>query len=129
MQNFEGVFHQSPLLWQNRALKKIEKFEGFVRSGGIYLTNSSGATAHAGRMANYGSFWSSRGDAATHAYDLDFITTSVSPSAGSIRWYGFPLRCLSTVLGMGRSIKFCAYLDTQLQVLSKRDHVFEFSLH
>ncbi len=72
-----------------------------MRSGGIYLTNNAGATAHAGRMANYGSFWSSRGGAATNAYFLNFITTGVTPSLGPWeRWLGFPLRCLSTVLGI-----------------------------
>ncbi len=70
----------------------------FVRSGYVHLPNTAGTLRHAGL---HGDWWSSRGDAATGAYHLNFTATGVSPSFGpDNRWHGFPLRCLSTVLGM-----------------------------
>ncbi len=36
------------------------------------------------------------------AYNLYFHTTVVTPSDSTDRYRGFPLRCLSTVLGMWR---------------------------
>ncbi len=70
----------------------------FVRSGYVDLPNTAGTLRYAGV---YGYWWSSRGDAATGAYYLRFTATGVYPSRGpNSRWNGFPLRCLSTVLGM-----------------------------
>ena len=69
----------------------------FVRSGYIELPSTAGTLRNAGLNADY---WSSRGSAAANAYGLGFAT-AVYPSNGpNNRWYGFPLRCLSTVLGM-----------------------------
>ena len=53
-------------------------------------------------MGINGHFWSSRSyDNSDAAYGMTFNASSVIPSYGSIyiyRYYGFPLRCLSTVL-------------------------------
>ncbi len=82
----------------------------FVRSGNVYLPGISGATfRYAGRS---GLWWSSRasstnasGTTMPSAYDLRFGPTVVSPSYGPWeRWNGRPLRCLSTVLGMGGKV-------------------------
>ncbi len=75
----------------------------FVRSG--YLIPNVGKSWDAGQ---YGYWWSSRGSSTRYdgvttpsAYHLHFNATGVNPSNGpSNRYYGFPLRCLSTVLGM-----------------------------
>ena len=77
----------------------------FVRSGVINLTVSAGTFRYAGQ---WGDDWSSRasstrydGSAIPSAYYLAFTATGVTPSAGpSTRYYGFSLRCLSTVLDM-----------------------------
>ena len=75
----------------------------FVRSGRLNLTVSAGTLGNAGIN---GYEWSSRGAAYTSstsaaAYSLAFNDSTVYPSGGpNNRWYGFPLRCLSTVLGM-----------------------------
>ena len=69
----------------------------FVRSGYVHLPNTAGTLRTAGRNADY---WSSRADATTTAYNL-YFGTAVYPSGGpNIRYYGFSLRCLSTVLDM-----------------------------
>ena len=70
----------------------------FVRSGRIGLTVSAGTL---GNASQYGHWWSSRADVYTSdtAYDLSF-NTAMSPSYMNNRWNAFPLRCLSTVLGM-----------------------------
>ncbi len=71
-----------------------------MRSGIVYLAGTAGTLRYAGLYADY---WSSRGGAATTAYSLAFHASTVDPSSGPhIRYYGFPLRCLSTVLGMWR---------------------------
>ena len=70
----------------------------FVRSGAVVLAYTAGTFRSAGVG---GDWWSSRGDAATNAYNIHFSATGVLPSSGpNSRWHGFPLRCLSTVLGM-----------------------------
>ena len=69
-----------------------------MRSGIVHLPNAADTLRTLGRIADY---WSSRGDDATMAYNLGFYATDVDSSAGpNIRYYGFPLRCLSTVLDM-----------------------------
>ena len=75
----------------------------FVRGGD--LGPYDGKSWDAGRIG-YG--WSSRGSSTRYdgvaipsAYNLYFGATGVSPSGGpNHRYYGFPLRCLSTVLYM-----------------------------
>ncbi len=69
-----------------------------MRSGRIYLSMSAGTFRGAGHYANG---WSSHsGNITSNAYYLE-IFTAVEPSLGpNQRWFGFPLRCLSTVLGM-----------------------------
>ena len=75
----------------------------FVRSGRIGLTVTAGTFGYAGQN---GDGWSSRAAAYTSstsatAYGLGFNESTVYPSGGPYyRWYGFPLRCLSTVLDM-----------------------------
>ncbi len=81
----------------------------FVRSGLIYPNNSTGTLKLAG--AN-GAWWSSRGSSASangavisSAYYLEFTNSAVWSSGGPWeRHYGRPLRCLSTVLGMGGKV-------------------------
>jgi len=75
-----------------------------VRSGN--LAPYDGKSWNAGQN---GYEWSSRGAAhnsttSASAYYLAFNGSTVYPSASYDRWYGFPLRCLSTVLGMWRGI-------------------------
>ena len=49
-----------------------------------------------------GHCWSLRGDIISTSYGLGFNAAGVIPSNGPHeRLYAFPLRCLSTVLGMG----------------------------
>ena len=56
----------------------------------------------------WGFNWSSRASSTRYddtttpsAYNLHFSAKTVLPSNGpNERWHGFPLRCLSTVLGM-----------------------------
>ena len=70
----------------------------FVRSGHFNLTISAGTFRYAGRE---GGWWSSRSDSITaNAYLLYFNASYVYPSPSDARWRGYPLRCLSTVLGM-----------------------------
>ncbi len=74
-----------------------------MRSGRLSLYD--GKAWYAG--AN-GYWWPSRGTstrsdgtAAPSGYSLAFGASGVNPSYGpSERWFGFPLRCLSTVLDM-----------------------------
>ncbi len=66
----------------------------FVRSGYLHPANASLMNA-----GNGGGWWSSYGEATIGAYHL-YITVGVNPSNGSGSYAGFPLRCLSTVLGM-----------------------------
>ncbi len=69
----------------------------FVRSGYVNLPNTAGTLRNAGINADY---WSSRADAATNAYNLNFNATAVNPSNGpNNRWHGFPLRCLISPRG------------------------------
>ena len=77
-----------------------------MRSGLVHLSVSAGTF----RDAGVGSLsWSARasstrydGAAIPSAYYLGFNATGVYPSHGPWeRWYSRPLRCLSTVLGMG----------------------------
>ncbi len=77
----------------------------FVRSGRLNLAVSAGTLGYAGI---FGYDWSSRasstrydGAAIPSAYALGFNASTVYPSDGPReRWHGYPLRCLSTVLGM-----------------------------
>lgn len=70
----------------------------FVRSGYVNLPNTAGTLRNAGINADY---WSSRADAATNAYNLNFNATAVNPSNGpNNRWHGFPLRCLYLAAGV-----------------------------
>jgi len=85
-------------------------FTLFVRSGGIYFDDGTVGGPHSGGMADTNRTWSSRGSSTRYdgaavpsAYPLFFTATSVNPSGGSReRYLAFPLRCLSTVLGMWR---------------------------
>ena len=76
----------------------------FVRSGHVSLANTAGTLRVAG---TYGHYWSSRasstnasGISVPSAYNLYFLASNVNPSYSDVRYRGFPLRCLSTVLGM-----------------------------
>ncbi len=77
-----------------------------MRSGDIYLPNATGTFRGAGE---WGYDWSSRASSMRYdgadipsAYFIDFGPSVVRPSYGPyIRYNAFPLRCLSTVLGMG----------------------------
>jgi len=80
----------------------------FVRSGRIFLAVSTDAFGSAGYEGNW---WSLRGtdnvwgSAGLGGYYLGFTASAVIPSAGPApRWVAFPLRCLSTVLGMGGKV-------------------------
>ena len=76
-----------------------------MRSGWIALTSTAG-TFRSGSHAGY--WWASRGASARYdgaavpsAYNLLFYVTDVYSSNGpDERWRSYPLRCLSTVLGM-----------------------------
>ena len=70
-----------------------------MRSGYFHLLVTTGTFGGAGVESLW---WSSRAYSdANHIYDLWFNGTDVIPSRGpSARYHGFPLRCLSTVLGM-----------------------------
>lgn len=68
-----------------------------MRSGYIYPGNTTGTFRYSGQG---GRFWSSQGYSnSNHANDLS-ASTSISPSGYSERAAAFPLRCLSTALGM-----------------------------
>ncbi len=58
-----------------------------------------------------GHCWSLRGDIISTSYGLGFNAAGVIPSNGPHeRLYAFPLRCLSTVLGMGGEENRGSYL-------------------
>ena len=67
-----------------------------MRSGYINLNLTTGTLRETSfRNDN----WSSRGSAITSAYNLLIADVGVGASDGPVqRYYGFPLRCLSTVL-------------------------------
>ncbi len=68
----------------------------FVRSG--YIHPGGGKSWAVGLT---GHCWSLRGDIISTSYGLGFNAAGVIPSNGPHeRLYAFPLRCLSTVLGM-----------------------------
>ena len=68
----------------------------FVRSG--YIIPTDGKSWNAGIL---GHWWTSRSYSnITATYYLGFYASDVYPSNSSYRYYGFPLRCLSTVLDM-----------------------------
>ena len=67
-----------------------------VRSGHLYVANVPGTLRY---TAAGGVYWSSRGDANTTAYFLA-LYSALNASDYNSRYLGFPLRCLSTVLGM-----------------------------
>ena len=75
-----------------------------VRSGYTYLPNTAGTFRLAASVAEY---WSSRASSTrfdgvnvSSAYKFEF-SSIINPSSGpDARAYAFPLRCLSTVLGM-----------------------------
>ena len=77
-----------------------------MRSGFVVLPGVSGTTFWYAGI--YGYWWSSRasstrndGAAIPSAYYLVFYASTVYPSDGPYeRYFGRPLRCLSTVLGM-----------------------------
>ncbi len=77
-----------------------------MRSGYIYLTDDNGTLVG---ISHDGHWWSLRGsstnasgNANPSAYYLLLGSTDIYPSAGPLnRYAAFPLRCLSTVLGMG----------------------------
>ena len=77
----------------------------FVRSGRLNLIVTAGAFGYAGF---HGYWWSSRGSSTRYdgvtipsAYNLVFYASTVYPSDGPYeRYFGRPLRCLSTVLEM-----------------------------
>ncbi len=69
----------------------------FVRSGFVSLTVSAGTLIG----ANYnGDYWSAHSYSTT--MDAYFLATNIEvyPSYPSSHYFGFPLRCLSTVLDM-----------------------------
>ncbi len=75
-----------------------------MRSGDIELHVTTGPFRHAGGI---GFDWTSRssstnvsGAAIPSGYHLSFGPSGVGPSSIDTRWLAFPLRCLSTVLGM-----------------------------
>ena len=92
--------------WGRPSVVNIRSALFFVRSGSVYLPNTAGTFGYAGHSADY---WSSRGSSTRYdgvstpsAYRLLFNATGVYPSNGPNNHYiAFPLRCLSTVLGMG----------------------------
>ncbi len=71
----------------------------FVRSGYITLPIAAGTFRDAGIADLY---WSSRSySMSTRAYNLLFNANEVNSLRNDYaRWYAFPLRCLSTVLGI-----------------------------
>ena len=72
----------------------------FVRSGDIALTSINSSTLLGLNTVGYN--WSSRSSTySTSAYDIMIESiVSVSTHGPDDRYYAFPLRCLSTVLGM-----------------------------
>ena len=70
-----------------------------MRSGYVELLKSTGTLRVTGQWGHY---WSSQAgtytsSTAATAYNFEF-NTAINPSHENSRWYGFPLRCLSTVL-------------------------------
>jgi len=79
-----------------------------VRSGGFYLNAGMVGGPHFGAIGNYGHDWSSRASSTTasgvtapSAYYLGFNIVVNASNGPYERYIAFPLRCLSTVLGMG----------------------------
>ncbi len=68
----------------------------FVRSGNIRVSIRTGTFRYA---SNFGEFWSSRGASVTNAHYFEFTDITMR-QADAAREHAFPLRCLSTVLGM-----------------------------
>ena len=76
-----------------------------MRSGIIEPRIADGTLRHIGQWGHYWSSWGSdtagNGSTLSSAYYLYVGSSGVIPSAGPWdRWYGYPLRCLSTVLDM-----------------------------
>ena len=69
-----------------------------MRSGHVNPDNSAGPFRN---PALEGAWWSSRSATASSANHLLFNATVTKVSLEDARYYGTPLRCLSTVLGMG----------------------------
>ena len=72
-----------------------------MRSGWIALERDNtlrGLGASGQKWSGYGTSYASSTRAL--AYDLGFSTTSINITENNNRYYAFPLRCLSTVLGM-----------------------------
>ena len=61
----------------------------FVRSDAVRLVE--GSVRYAGY---YGCGWSRTASSSTGAYYLAMNPTNVNPSDSTVRYYGFPLRCL-----------------------------------
>ncbi len=77
-----------------------------MRSG--YFNVSGSALGNAGSR---GYDWLSRSYSdTTRSYGLHFDVANVGPSNLSPRYFAFPLRCLSTVLGMGGEENRGSYL-------------------
>jgi len=69
----------------------------FVRSGYVDLPITAGTL----RLVNFdGRYWSSYSNTANSANSLLLNSTSIFPSPSYDQYRGYPLRCLSTVLGM-----------------------------
>ncbi len=69
-----------------------------VRSGYFTLAHIEGVLGLAGF---HGYNWSSHSSSTnTHTYALSINNTAIYSSGANNRYYGFPLRCLSTVLDM-----------------------------
>ena len=72
--------------------------EPIVRSGWFSIYNTSGTLRSVGL---YSQSWSSRAYSADSlAYHSEYSDENLDPSNLDIRADAFPLRCLSTVLGM-----------------------------
>lgn len=82
----------------------------FVRSGVFDVTIAAGTFRNAGINGNW---WSSRADAATNAYNLNFNATTVYPSNGpNNRYVGRSLRCLLyAAVGADLFIFFSLYMS------------------
>ena len=78
-----------------------------MRSGHVYLrgSNYSGSGNTLMVVGGHGYMWSLRGSSirsdgitSPSGYHLSFSATNTTPSIPDERSYGFPLRCLTTVL-------------------------------
>jgi len=58
-------------------------YSGYIGSGSLNRTSSEG------------DYWSSTANSSSHAYNLDFDSSGVSPSNRSLRYSGFSIRCLA----------------------------------